>query len=176
MNAMGSLTRHFRLFVAAERARLREGLLRAAVATLLLVMSGLLFVFALGFGLFGAYRSLTEFWPPWQAGLAIAGALSVVALVLLSLVLRRRRPGKYESKATLPQAGPGEQPETPRQAEAESAMRFGEALGRTIKRCGTGPGDLILVALLAGVVLGASSTLRGTARKEGGKCEKRDDP
>lgn len=161
---------HIQRYLSAECALLRLKAHNTVITVVLFLMTSVLFVFAVGFGLFAIYSFLTEAWAPWQAGLLIAGILA--ALVAWLFLLIYKKPPLRPPKDT----GVKLSSTSPENNETESALKLGEAVGQTVKRSKTEPTDLALAALLVGIVLGASPSLRGSHRRKNNECNKKDDP
>jgi MFS family permease len=140
----------------------RRGMLLSGVmlACTLLALCGLGFIAA------GAYLSLREIMLPWQAALVVGGALLAISLigVLCARFLLVRRPRAAARKADAPNP-PHEQ------APLESMADMGRRIGADLSRNGVHPADLLLGALLAGALLGASPGLRDNLlRRRQGPC------
>jgi hypothetical protein len=155
---MRSFLHHLQLYLATERLRLRRKVRSAAATLVLFIATCIVFVFALGFGLFGIYRYLAEYWTHLAAGLTVAGALLLVAAGMLLVVFRKSPSPGLGDEGYYRQTAPAEE------QESDSALHLGEAVGQTVRRSTTSAGDLAVAALLVGIVLGASPALRGTRR------------
>jgi hypothetical protein len=126
---------------------------RRIVATGVMALCALAALCGLGFITVGSYLSLREGMVPWKAGLIGGGAMLALALIgaLSARLLVHRR------KATQ-QAG-GNQP--PREAaRIDSIARLGETIGASICKQGIRATDVVIGALVAGVILGARPALR----------------
>lgn len=142
--------------VAAEAARLRAGLIDAAVALVLLAVAALIALVGLIFLLVGAYQSLAGVLPAWQAGGIVALAVAVVAGALAlwaSSRLSRRRPRR-----------PAEPPPTAVSEEIRRATERGVDAGEMLSRSGLSAFDLTLAAFVAGLVVSRTSRPRNRRR------------
>jgi membrane protein implicated in regulation of membrane protease activity len=74
--------------VATEAARLRSNLRDAVMGVLLLMVGGLIGLIGLAFLIVGAYGSLVQSLPAWQAGGIVACGVLVLAGVILLLGYR----------------------------------------------------------------------------------------
>lgn len=128
-----------------------------AVAAVLLAVSAVIALAAVGFAVMSGYLALSVAMPAWAAALVTAGTLLVLALIaglVANSYARRplRRPDS--SRAREPRA---RQPETP---PVELASRMGRSLGENLSRRGVRSTDVVIAALVAGVALGVAPALR----------------
>lgn len=101
----------------------------------------------------GSYLSLREGMVPWKAGLIVGGGVLVLSLIgaLSARFLVHRR------KATPPS---GKSQPAPEAARIDSIARLGETIGASISKQDIHTVDVLIGALIAGALLGASSALR----------------
>jgi NADH:ubiquinone oxidoreductase subunit 6 (subunit J) len=131
-------------------------------AAVLMLVCAMIALAALGFAVWAAYLGLQMVIPAWAAALVMTGVLAVAALIAGSIARR-------ESQRNVP-ASSAHEPirlfEVESSLEAESgspaalAHRLGQDLGETLAGHGVRPMHLALAALLAGVVVGATPSLR----------------
>ncbi|BBA37183.1 putative uncharacterized protein [Methylocaldum marinum] len=147
----------FTSIVAAEKAKLWQALSRSAVLFALAIFSALAAFGGLVFALLGIYLSLEAVVEPWTAGIIVGCAMIVIAFVALWVIARLiTKQGRTpelppRSSATLAAASPppGAIPESLRATVSDV---LGAAHIRT--------SDIVIGALVAGLVLGASTNLR----------------
>ena len=152
---------------AAERAGFRRSLawLVLGLSCWLLTLGAALA--GLGFVLFAWYRALAETLAPWHAGLIVGcGVLLVTIIVLLCIALAIGQGGERVPPGN---RGSGSQREA--SASADAAGKLGSAVGDMIAKSPIKTSDIVLTALIAGMVLGASPGLRewivGRGKKKG---------
>lgn len=147
----------FTSIVAAEKAKLWQALSRSAVLLALAIFAALAAFGGLVFALLGIYLSLEAVVEPWTAGIIVGCAMIVIAFVALWVIARLiTKQGRTpelppRSSATLAAASPppGAIPESLRATVSDV---LGAAHIRT--------SDIVIGALVAGLVLGASTNLR----------------
>lgn len=134
---------------AAERAKFRRGMAGLVLGlslwafTVAAALTGLIFL------LLGWYRSLAATMASWQASAIVGSTVLLLAVIgLLSAALVIRRPG-------VSSRDPASGRET-----GDSAGRPAAAVSEAIAKSGIRTSDLVLAALIAGMVLGASPRLR----------------
>jgi hypothetical protein len=142
--------------VAAARIRqMREQWKRSLVLTGVLVACAVVALGGLGFMAAAAYLALRAILLPWQAALVIGGAALLLALV-----------GALLARSLLARSGSREAPEPdtpaphPDASPVENIAELGRTLGRDLSQYGIRTSDVMLGALLAGTLLGASPALR----------------
>lgn len=150
----------FGAVTAATFGRVREQLQRSLLLGAVAAFCSLLALCGLGFVAVGGYLSLREALAPWQAGLVVGGAALVLSLsgVLAAYFLTRRQ-GNTPQHST---DHPGRE-----EAPLDSAADLGRAIGAGLARHGVHSTDVMLGALLAGTVLGASQGLRNKPPRRG---------
>lgn len=101
----------------------------------------------------GSYLSLREGMVPWKAGLIVGGGVLVLSLIgaLSARFLVHRR------KATQPS---GKSQPAPEAAGIDRIARLGETIGASISKQDIRTVDVMIGALIAGALLGASTALR----------------
>ncbi|CAL1239921.1 hypothetical protein [Candidatus Methylocalor cossyra] len=136
---------------AFERDRLRRGLSRKVLGAAVALFAALAALEGLLILLWGGYASLAEVLSPWAAGLIIGGAalfLAAVTLAVAMAILRRRD-------------SPRETPFPPfRGAEQKGPELLGAAASEIVNKADLKARDLAALALVAGLLLGASPRLR----------------
>lgn len=137
----------FRELAAAETARMKQQLRGLVVALMLTLSAGVLLLAGLAFAMLGAYQSLAERLPSWQAGGLVALGALVVCLLLLALAGRggRKRPPP-----------PPRRP-LGRSLEADEAAEIGAAAGEALQRHRPRGIDLGIAAFVVGLMMSRSS-------------------
>ena len=107
------------------------------------VIVGMVFV------LYGLYLSLAESLPPWQAGVIVGGVVVLFAAILLLVIAQQSRPAPIKS------SNPPEQT-----TSDDSTAQLGSVIGDIVAKSNVKSSDIVLTALIAGIVLGASPSLR----------------
>ena len=140
-------------FAAQMTENVRAWWRRGIVVTVWLVFCGLVAVSGLAFIAVGSYLSLSEVVAPWAAGLII-GATLVVLSAIGSLIVRyfvlRQNAGES--------SGSGKS--SVREADVDTIAHLGETIGASLIKNGIRTTDVMIAALVAGAVLGASPALR----------------
>jgi hypothetical protein len=101
----------------------------------------------------GSYLSLSERMVPWKAGLIVGGGvliLSVIGALSAGFLVQRRKTTQPSSKSQ----------SAPDAARIDSIARLGETIGASISKQGIRTVDVMIGALVAGALLGASPALR----------------
>lgn len=141
-------------FLAVEKVRLRRGLSRSALGLGVGLFAGLAALEGLMILLVGGYASLAESKEPWVAGMIVGGTMILVAVIALAVVGLGLRRGRAAAPASMAQ---------PRfvdaRDEADSASLL-KAAAEMIGRADIKARDVALLALVAGLALGASPRLR----------------
>ena len=125
---------------------------RGVVGTVLLGFCGLAALGGLGFIGAGSYASLSETLEPWKAGLIVgivALLLSLIGALLVWIFLLR----KESTQASAPKPASDE-------FDVDTIAHLGETIGASLFKNGIRTTDIMLAALVAGTVLGASPALR----------------
>lgn len=123
--------------------------------TLLFAFCGLTAFSGMGFIAIGSYISLREALVPWAAGLIVG-----LGMLLLSLL------GSWFTLLYLRKNAPSQTP--PKSATEDSEIRtridnvahLGEIVGASLSKSGIRTTDVMIAALVAGTILGASPALR----------------
>lgn len=154
------LTRLLADIVAVEQARLWRGAARLTLVMSLLGLAATAVVGGLIFASLGLYLSLAETMPPWQAGAIVGGGVVLLAAILLmvaALVIARQGRAVPRGGSVFERASDG------------PAAQLGSAIGDIIAKSNIKISDIVLTALITGMVLGASPRLRQRilARKRG---------
>ena len=149
--------RTLRAGVGIEWARLQQGALGFATAVSLMRAAVLILLVATGVLCFGLYLSLSSILPAWQAGALVALLLAVVAgfALLAARALIAPDPGRRARRADPAIASTGSD------AATSELMDAGKAMRQAVAGLGLRPSDLVLAALVAGVVM-ASARPKGT--------------
>jgi ABC-type nickel/cobalt efflux system permease component RcnA len=150
--------RSFTELVVAEKAKLWQALSRSAVLLSLAIFATLAAFGGLVFALLGFYLSLETVLEPWAAGMIVGGAMILIALIALWVIARliakqgrtgALRPSSSSAFAAAAQPSGDNLPDTLRAGAREM---LGAANIRT--------SDIMIGALVVGLVLGASPRLR----------------
>ncbi|MDZ7750356.1 MAG: hypothetical protein U5S82_01570 [Gammaproteobacteria bacterium] len=153
--------------LAAARARVRAVWRRGLAMAVLSLVLALLAVSGAGFLVLAAYLALAQVMAPWSAALIVGGALVGVALLGalgVWLILRGRHDGAASQSAPPAAGAPADADERP----VDMAARLGEDLGQRLGRRGVRVSDVMVAALVAGTLLGASPALRARLFRNGG--------
>lgn len=153
--------------VAAAGARVRDLWRRGLATAALSLVLALLAVGGAGFLALAVYFALAQVMAPWSAALIVGGILLGVALIgaLGAWLVWRQRYGAIRSQPEPADEGaPGEA----RERRVDMARRLGEDLGRSLGHRGVRTSDVVMAALVAGAVLGASPALRDRLFRGGG--------
>ncbi len=94
------------------------------------------------------YLSLVETFPPWQAGVIVGGVVVFFAAILLMVIAQQSR------AVTIKSSNP------PEQAVDDPSAQLGAVIGDIVAKSNVKSSDFVLTALIAGIVLGASPSLR----------------
>lgn len=158
--------------IVTARLWLRRSIVWTVVAAFLVsaIIAGL------GFIAVGGFLSLRVAYSPWEAGLIVGGTLLLIALVgaLVAWILFQRRPklgpplntpsvrAAAASAATAAADHTTASPPPPGITEpgVASLIQLGEQLGDTVRGFGIRKKDILVGALVVGVVLGGSPELR----------------
>ena len=135
--------------VAAEHAKLWRSSVRLAIVMALLGLAVMAVVVGMVFVLYGLYLSLAESLPPWQAGVIVGGVVVLFAAILLLVIAQQSRPAPIKS------SNPPEQT-----TSDDSTAQLGSVIGDIVAKSNVKSSDIVLTALIAGIVLGASPSLR----------------
>jgi len=106
----------------------------------------------------GSYASLSESYTPWIAGLIVGAAVLVIALIVIAVARHMAQPGF--SQQTKPRAAPAMEQAAPSQRQVDAVSSIGEHLGASLNNGRVKTIDVLIAALVAGTVLGASPALR----------------
>jgi hypothetical protein len=137
---------------AATMHNVRAWWRRSVAAMALMVFLGLTALGCLAFVSVGVYDSLREILPAWQAGLIVGGGLVAIALLVTLIVVLVIL--KWSKKA-----GRAEKKPPPVQEQLDDIAHLGETIGASLGK-GVRTTDVMIAALVAGTVLGASPALR----------------
>ena len=135
--------------VAAEHAKLWRSSVRLAIVMALLGLAVMAVIVGMVFVLYGLYLSLAESLPPWQAGVIVGGVVVLFAAILLLVIAQQSRPAPIKS------SNPPEQT-----TSDDSTAQLGSVIGDIVAKSNVKSSDIVLTALIAGIVLGASPSLR----------------
>lgn len=145
--------------LSVEKARLWRGAARSTVT-----LSFILLLFAAAFAglvfiVLGGYLSLASVMEPWQAGGIVGGGMLLLVAIVLSIVVwligrHGRKPVRPPFSDSLDASSSG----TMRRASAHSFV--GAAVDEMLGRGSLKLRDVIIGAVVAGLVLGASPNLR----------------
>jgi hypothetical protein len=125
---------------------------RSVTGTVLLVFCGISALGGLGFVAVGSYVSLCNQLEPWKAGLIVGVVIVLLALVgaLIVWVVVLRKQHEQPAATQAP----------PEQVDIDTIAHLGETIGAAIFKNGVRTSDVVIAALVAGTVLGASPALR----------------
>lgn len=150
--------------IVTARIWLRRSAMWAVVVAFLLlaILAGLAFIAV------GGFMSLLDAYSPWEAGLIVGGALLLLALIgaLVAWIVLQRHPAVRPPLQTpLSAAENAAATSMPPSAadigpEVATLLQLGEQIGSTIRGINVRRMDLVVGALVAGVVFGGSSALR----------------
>ena len=115
----------------------------------LLALAVMAAVVGMVFVLFGLYWSLAETMPPWQAGVIVGGGVVFLAAILIMVISGQGSIAPLEVKTT-----------TPEQSANDPTAQLGSVIGDIVAKSNVKSSDFVLTALIAGIVLGASPSLR----------------
>lgn len=146
------LSRALREAASIQGAQVKHQLRAAVRMLVILLVVALLLVCALVFLMTGAYHSLNETLPDWQAGALVALGAVVVALLLLAVgSLSGRRPARPRRPPPADRGDPGPPPGDPLAEAATDFLRHNRPTGL----------DLTIAAFVVGLL---ASRSRGTRR------------
>ncbi len=134
--------------VAAEHTKLWRSSVKLAIVMSLLGLVVMAVVVGMVFVLYGLYLSLVETFPPWQAGVIVGGIVVFFATILLMVIAQQSR------AVTIKSSNP------PEQAADDPSAQLGAVIGDIVAKSNVKSSDFVLTALIAGIVLGASPSLR----------------
>jgi hypothetical protein len=117
-------------------------------------LSGLIFVFL------GAYLSLAEVMQPWQAGAIVGSAVMLIAIILLVIAVLVIGWQRRTTTGSVPLRGAAASPEGGPSSRNDGAGLLGMSVGDMLAKSNIKTTDIVLSALVAGMVLGASPRLR----------------
>jgi hypothetical protein len=120
------------------------------------VLLGLAALSGVGFIAVGSYLSLSDTLVPWAAGLIVGSGLLVLSLFGTWIALLYSRKA---TQAQTPEKQPAEE-NTQAQTMVDTAAHLGEIVGASFGRSGIRTTDVVIAALVAGTILGASPALR----------------
>ncbi|MDP1548637.1 MAG: phage holin family protein [Nitrosomonas sp.] len=134
--------------VAAEQAKLWRSSVKLAIMMSLLGLAVMAVVVGMVFMLYGLFLSLTETFPPWQAGVIVGGVVVFFAAILLMVIAQQSRAVPLKSN------------NLPEQTADDPTAQLGTVIGDIVAKSNVKSSDFVLTALIAGIVLGASPSLR----------------
>lgn len=151
-----SWTSFIRAAASAETDRVKAQVQAAVRSLVLTVLAGLVLLIGVVFALVGAYASLAESMPSWQAGAWVGLGALIVCLLLLLIGRGRRRPRSTPGR-------PGKVPRTRPTAEdleatAELGLAASTAARDFVRQHRPSAFQLMLAAFVVGMV--ASRTPR----------------
>lgn len=144
--------------LGAGSEKLRGVLLAASVSAGLIGLAAFAVLAAVSFSLIGAYRSLTEALPAWQAGVAVAGFALVLACAALLWARRRLKAGRRVNAPDCGDTGNEVADDArDRGVPSVSAARMNEAIALAQRLSDAKPGAVDVAA--AGFVAGLLAAL-----------------
>lgn len=111
----------------------------------LAVMAGIV---GMIFVLCGLYLSLAETMRPWEAGLIVGGGVMFFAAILIIVIAGQGRTTPREGNAISEQSA------------SDRTSELGSKIGDIVAQSNVKSSDIVLTALIGGIVLGASPRLR----------------
>jgi NADH:ubiquinone oxidoreductase subunit 6 (subunit J) len=142
---------------AMEDARLWRGLIRLVLIISLLGLAVMAVVVGIIFMLFGLYVSLAETMKPWEAGIIVGGGVVFFATILIIIVTR-------QGHVVSPKGNPISEQFTgnpiSEQFSNHSIAQLRPIIDNIIAQFNVKGSDIVLIALIGGIVLGASPHLR----------------
>lgn len=165
MNAIPLLREWINTVAAARILTARLWLRRSAAWAAVAAFLGLLLVAGLGFIVVGGYLSLRAEYSPWEAGLMVGGTLLLLALIgaLVSWLILTRQPNARPLPSIAPELSvppPAEIAPTLVDPAVANLVQLGERVSASLRGSGIKTVDVMIGALVAGVVLGGSPGLR----------------
>lgn len=164
---LGLVLRTLRAGAGIEWVRLQQGALGFVTAVSLMRAAVLILLVATGVLCFGLYRSLSSILPAWQAGALVA--LLLVLVAAFAMFTARALIAPRSADAGQRARGAGSTSATPgSDAATRELMDAGKAMSQAVSGLGLRTSDLMLAALVAGVVVAS------TRRKREGDAAARD--
>lgn len=144
--------RTLRAGVGIEWVRLQQAALGFATAVSLMRAAVLILLVATGVLCFGLYLSLSSILPAWQAGALVALLLAMVAgsALFTARALIAPDPAQPAGRAAPAAASTGSD------AASNELMDAGKAMRQAVAGIGLRSSDLVLAALVAGVVMASA--------------------
>ena len=131
-----------------EHAKIWQDLIRLALIISLLILAVMAVVVGMVFVFFGLYVALTETLKPWEAGIIVGVGMVFFATILILIFARQGR--AVSSKGT----------PISEQFTHHFNAQLKQIAGNTIAQSNIKGSDIVLTALIGGIVLGASPRLR----------------
>lgn len=163
MNVIPLLREWLNTVAAAQVLTARLWLRRSAAWAAVAAFLGLLLAAGLGFIVVGGYLSLRAEYSPWESGLMVGGTLLLLALIgaLVSwLILTRQSAARPSIAPELSVPPPAEIAPTLVDPAVANFVQLGEQVSATLRGSGIKTVDVMIGALVAGIVLGGSPGLR----------------
>lgn len=134
--------------IAAEHARLWRGSIRLALIMSLLGFAVMAVVVGMIFVLSGFYLALAETMKPWEAGVIVGGGVVSLATIMIMIIAVQGR------------SVPPQNNTLSEQSDNNSSAQLGSMIGDIVAKSNVKSSDIVLTALIGGIVLGASPRLR----------------
>ena len=131
-----------------EHAKIWQDLIRLALIISLLILAVMAVVVGMVFVFFGLYVALTETLKPWEAGIIVGVGMVFFATILILIFARQGRVVSPKGNSVS------------EQITNHSNTQLRQIVGNTITQSNIKSSDIVLAALLGGIVLGASPRLR----------------
>ncbi|SFN08167.1 hypothetical protein [Nitrosomonas communis] len=131
-----------------EHAKIWQDLIRLALIISLLILAMMAVVVGMVFVFFGLYVALTETLKPWEAGIIVGVGMVFFATILILIFARQGRVVSPKGNSVS------------EQITNHSNTQLRQIVGNTITQSNIKSSDIVLAALLGGIVLGASPRLR----------------
>ena len=158
---------------ANKTRQLREVFERGVVYSTLVRLSAAVGLLAIALIAIGGYISLSAQYTPWIAGLIVGGVVLLLALAVIVVVRHMAQPAR--STYSRPTASEPEIP-SPSKRQVDAITRMGEDIGKSLNNGRVKAIDVLIAALVAGTVLGASPALRQRVKQHRQRTHERDEP
>lgn len=134
--------------IAAEQAKLWKGSVKLAIMMSLLGLAIMTIVVGMIFVLIGLYLSLAEKMPSWEAGMIVGGGVVLLAVIWLIVIAQQGKDPPFKAN------------NASEQASDDPTAQLGSMIGDIVAKSNVKSSDIVLATLIAGLVLGASPSLR----------------
>jgi len=145
---------------ANKTRQLRELFERGVVYSTLVRLSAAVALLAVALIAVGGYISLSTQYTPWIAGFIVGGVVLVLSLIVMLLVWYTAHPPFSAPISGSRKATPVSETPPPSERQVDAITRIGEDIGASLNNGRVKTIDVMIAALVAGTVLGASPALR----------------